>query len=107
MTTKISVMRIREYIVIIDEWGSETPIIFGETFQHSEMARRLTSNPKEDVISAGFVHITDLDNPKEYDGGCFSVKHELKAYGESVSLNKEARPVEDSKLLNYSFYGRL
>ena len=93
-----------KYIVIKDRLGNETPIIFGENFQHSEMARRVTHDPKEDVVSAGFVSIKDLEEYKEYDSG-ICVKHELKAYGESISLNKKSR-TEDTKLLNYIFYGR-
>ena len=91
-----------KYVVIKDRFGNETPVIFGANFQHSEIAYSICN--KEDVVSAGFVDIGDLDEYDEYDSGIM-VKHKLNAFGKSVSLNKESRE-EDSELLNYMFYGR-
>ncbi len=91
-----------KYIVIKDRSGNETPIIFGPNFQHSEIADRICCG--EDVVSAGFVGIQDLEEYEEYDSGLL-VKHKLYAFGKSISLNKKSRE-EDSDLLNYMFNGR-
>ncbi len=91
-----------KYIVVKDKYDNETPVIFGANFQHSDIAYSICS--KEDVVSAGFVGIEDLDEYDEYDSGIV-VKHKLSAFGGSVSLNKKSRE-EDSELLNYMFYGR-
>jgi len=91
-----------KYIVVKDEYGNETPVIFGANFQHFTIAARICG--REDVISAGFVSIEDLDKSDEYGSG-ICVNHKLTAYGKSVSLNKDSRE-EDSELLNYTFYGR-
>ena len=91
-----------KYVIIKDKLGNETQVIFGSNFQHSEIAYSICN--REDVVSAGFVSIQDLDKYEEYDSG-YLVKHRLNAFGKSVSLNKKSRK-EDSDLLNCMFNGR-
>ena len=72
-----------KYIVFM-YGGAETPIIFPEHVGHSDFVLFLTSNPKANVISAGFCEVYEND---------------IKVWGKSFSLNKECRKKEDKELL--------
>lgn len=72
-----------KYVVIMSEHGCECVVAFSEMLSHSQIAR------KEDVISAGMISFGA-------DGA--------SCYGRSVTLEKEARPMEDSRLANKQFF---
>lgn len=80
------IMRQTKYIVY-DTPLNEVMIIFGATQQHADIAHQL--GVRDDIISAGFLSI----GLKETDGDC-----DVSAYGDSLSLRVESRPVEDSRL---------
>ena len=78
-----------KYIVFKGVYGDEI-VLFPDYLEHNLVANRWcygpgVFRPAEMVISAGFVR----------DGRC---------YGKSVSLNKESRPNEDTRLLQKYFY---
>lgn len=70
--------------IVIDNGMYDAPIIFDVGTSHQEMAFSL-GGPLCNVISAGFVRHTSKG---------------LECFGESVSLNKQSRQEEDSKLVN-------
>jgi len=93
-----------KYIVVVDKFGNECPIIFPETIIHKDMAKSQTRLNGNKTISAGFVVIEDYSKDIEYRSG-ISVNHKLFAHGRSDSLNIDSRQ-EDTELLNRMFYGR-
>lgn len=80
----------------------EDIIIFPVHIDHRTMARNLLGRVsslynKDDLISAGFVSLTESCNPN-FDNPGFI------CHGRSVSLDIGSRP-EDTKLLNRQYYG--
>lgn len=75
-----------KYIVVDHFRGSDFVIfVFPEHVTHSDFAQSLGVHRNE-ILSAGFCCVG-------------SEKDHFRCYGESVSLKKKARPVEDSDLL--------
>ncbi len=70
--------------IIVDNGMHETPVIFGEEMDHTQMASDAFGF-KKNVVSAGFV--------------CFSTDG-LYCYGQSVSLKIESRPEKDAAIIN-------
>ena len=90
-----------KYIIFENYIGMEYPVVFPETIQHISIA----SGIRDKVISAGFCSVNKLEKEKELPSG-FIQEVEFKAYGKSISLNKESRPKEDTFLLNKMFLPR-
>jgi len=70
--------------IIVDNGMYETPVIFNEATDHSQMAAD-TFGFKKNVISAGFVSFS---------------KDGLYCHGRSVSLDLDSRPEEDARIIN-------
>lgn len=75
-----------KYIVLQHGPYDEIPIFFSDVLAHSDMHNLLRRPP---IVSAGFCQMMNID-----DEG----NRQIRAYGESVSLNIKSRP-EDSELL--------
>lgn len=73
-----------KYVVVVDNNGEESAIVFSESINHNTICNR--NGP---IISAGFCAYGDLTK-------------EWRAFGESITLHKKSRP-EDSKLVNKFF----
>ena len=73
-----------KYVIVIDNNGEESPIVFYDSVVHSTVR-----NFNGVTISAGFA-------TKSVTGQWF-------AHGESISLHLKSRPAEDSVLLNKFF----
>lgn len=71
--------------IVINNSGFEEPVMFGETMTHSDVALALAGFDATNIVSAGFV----VGNSEG-----------LTCYGRSVSLDKDSRPEEDTKLIN-------
>ena len=80
-----------KYIIIMIS-GIETPILFPETMNHSDVARGLCFGSVDNVVSAGFWNTTvTTDGYVEYH-----------AWGDSYTLKMKSRE-EDSAILNRFF----
>jgi hypothetical protein len=74
--------------------GAYGPVIFPETYTHSDIAKGI----KGQIKSAGFLYI---------DWNEVEKRLESKPFGESISLNLESRPEDKAiidKFLNNDFY---
>jgi hypothetical protein len=69
---------------IVTDLGFSEPIVFGETLNHSDVARAIGGT----VLGAGFCYIQD---------------NKYVCYGKSTSLKMDSRGDEDSKVLNRRF----
>jgi hypothetical protein len=72
-----------KYVIVIDNQGEESPILFPECINHNGAVNHLRTV----VVSAGF---------------CFKEDGKWKAQGLSESLRKNSRP-EDSELIQRYF----
>ena len=98
-------MRDMKYIMVIDEFGNETPVIFPSNLIHQEVAHGVRRACKcVDVVSAGFVKIEELKGADFILRKHGKMKHQFVAYGESESLGLKSDK-NDSELINFTFYG--
>ena len=82
-------MKSAKYI-IFDNNGLDLPVVFSPLVNHCDMAA-LISKP---VISAGLCRVITIPDK------VFDTKPAWECFGRSISLNKTARPIEDSEILN-------
>lgn len=82
----------RQKYIIINISGLETPILFPENMNHSDVARAIGFGSIDNVVSAGFWNTTTTtDGYVEYH-----------AWGDSYTLQIKSRE-EDSAILNRFF----
>lgn len=70
-----------KYVVVVNEYGNEVPIVFQNTIDHARIAKGF-----KEVLAAGFMSF----NP-------------TVCYGRSVTLNCQSRGEIDSRLIDKAF----
>lgn len=74
-----------KYIIFEDEVGNEYPVIFGDTINHKDMAKKIELK----VISAGAMRFDD----------CLSEDFKIYCYGESQTLGIRGRGEIDTQII--------
>jgi len=98
-------MEATKYIMILNDFGMETPIIFPNIMQHVDVMEMMGLK-KSDILSAGFVRVRPLAEEDKISLGSGMIQDiKYTCYGESISIGVKSQP-EDSTIVDQMFFGR-